>query len=150
MNLAIDAFAAALDSNVGNGDFLVVPRPPNARYAHVGDVLELTVRNETDAVHPYHLHGFSMQPVRIVDNASGTTLYNFDYDEFLDTIDVYAGQSYVFRVRLDDRPKICDLSPDFPPRSGPGTMQRLRLRWSRGPMVVPLPHPPPRRSRHDR
>ena len=56
-----------------------------------------------------------MQPVRFVDNASGTTLYNFDYDEFLDTIDVYGGQSFVFRVRLDDRPKICDLSPSFPP-----------------------------------
>ena len=98
----------------GNGDFLVLPRFPNSRYAVVGDVLELTVRNETAAVHPYHLHGFSMQPVRMVDNADGTTLYEFDYDEFLDTIDVYGGQSFVFRVRLDDRPKICDLSPTFP------------------------------------
>jgi hypothetical protein len=116
---SIDEYAAPLDSNAGNGDFLVVPRSPNARYAHIGDVLELTVKNETDAVHPYHLHGFSMQPVRFVDNASGMTLYEFDYDEFLDTIDVYAGQSYVFRVRLDDRPKICDLSPDYPANPGP-------------------------------
>ena len=85
-----------LDSNAGNGDFLTLPRPPIARYARVGDVLELTVRNDTAAVHPYHLHGFSMQPVRFVDNASGTTLYTFDYDEFLDTIDVYGWA--VFRV----------------------------------------------------
>ena len=92
----------------------MLPRPPISRYAHVGDLLELTVRNETNAVHPYHLHGFSMQPVRIVDNAGAATLYDFDYDEFLDTIDVYPGQSLVFRTRLDDRPKICDLSPSFP------------------------------------
>ena len=86
----------------------------NRSPAHIGDVLELTVRNETNAAHPYHLHGFSMQPVRMTDN-SGTTLYDWDYDEFLDTIDVQGMQSYVFRVRLDDRPKACDLSPSFPP-----------------------------------
>ena len=113
-NPAFDLWAAMLDSNAGNGDFLVVPHPPTARYAHIGDVLELTVRNETNAAHPYHLHGFSMQPVRMTDN-SGTTLFDFDYDEFLDTIDVQGGQSYVFRVRLDDRSKTCDLSPSFPP-----------------------------------
>jgi FtsP/CotA-like multicopper oxidase with cupredoxin domain len=115
---AIDAYGFAtgvsLDSNLGNGDFLNMPHPPTARYAHVGDLLELSVRNETTAVHPFHLHGFSLQPVRMTDNA-GTTLYNFDYDEFLDTIDVYGGQTLVFRVRLDDRPKLCDLSPTFPP-----------------------------------
>src|SRR5439155_15803427 len=32
-----------------------------------------------------------------------------------DTIDVYSGQSLVFRTRLDDRQKFCDLSPSFPP-----------------------------------
>lgn len=111
----IDRWASVLDSNAGNGDWLLVPRPPIARYAHVGDVLELTVRNDTDSAHPYHLHGFSMQPVRMVDTASGTTLYEFPYNEFLDTIDVLAGQSYVFRTRIDDRPKICDISPSFPP-----------------------------------
>jgi FtsP/CotA-like multicopper oxidase with cupredoxin domain len=114
-NPGIDQFAGMLDSNVGNGDFLVLPRPPTARYAHVGEVLELTVRNDSGAVHPYHLHGFSMQPVRFVENSSGNTLYDFDYDEFLDTIDVYSGQSYVFRVQLEDRPKFCDLSPSYPP-----------------------------------
>ena len=115
-------------------------------------MLELTVRNETAAVHPYHLHGFSMQPVRMVDNANGATLYEFDYDEFLDTIDVYGGQSFVFRVRLDDRPKICDLSPDVPPNPGPvlAPCSDATVRRSRGPMVVPLPYRQPRRPRHDR
>jgi hypothetical protein len=115
----IDRWASVLDSNAGNGDWLLVPRPPVARYAHVGDVLELTVRNDTDSAHPYHLHGFSMQPVRMVDNASATTLYEFPYNEFLDTIDVYAGQSYVFRTRIDDRPKFCDIAPTVPPDLGP-------------------------------
>lgn len=115
----VDQYAAVLDSNAGNGDWLLVPRPPNARYAHVGDILELTVRNETQSAHPYHLHGFSMQPVRMIDNASGTILYEFDYDEFLDTIDVHGNQSYVFRTRIDDRPKICDEAPGVPPDTGP-------------------------------
>ncbi len=115
---SVDGFSAALESNTGNGDFLLLPRPPTSRYAHVGDLLELSVRNETSAAHPYHLHGFSMQPVRMTDN-DGNTLYEFDYDEFLDTIDVYGGQTYVFRVRIDDRPKICDVSPDSPPNPGP-------------------------------
>ena len=111
---SIDHYAAVLDSNAGDGDWLLVPHPPIARYAHVGDVLELTVRNESGNDHPYHLHGFSMQPVRMMDN-TGTTLYTFDYDEFVDTVDVYGGQSYVFRTRIADRPKICDVSPSFPP-----------------------------------
>ncbi|MCC2655707.1 MAG: multicopper oxidase type 3 [Panacagrimonas sp.] len=111
---SIDGFSAMLDTNVGNGNFLDMPRPMTSRYARLGDTLELSVRNDTSAVHPFHLHGFSMQPVRYVDNASGNTLREWEYDEFLDEIDVYAGQTLVFRVRLDDRPKICDgssLSP---------------------------------------
>lgn len=115
---SIDGFSAMLDTNMGNGDFMNVARPPTARYARVGDLLELTVRNETNAVHPFHLHGFSMQPMRIVDNATATTLYTFDYDEFIDSQDVYANQSFVFRVRLDDRGIICD-SSGSPPDPGP-------------------------------
>ena len=99
-----------LDTNVGNGDWLTIGRPPTARYAHVGEILELHVRNETVAAHPFHMHGFSMQPIRVVDNASGNTLYTWDYDEFLDTIDVYGGQTLVYRMRIDDRPKTCDQS----------------------------------------
>ena len=112
---SIDGFSAMLDTNMGNGEFMNVARPPTARYARVGDLLELTVRNETNAVHPFHLHGFSVQPVRIVDNATATTLYTFDYNEFIDSQDVYGNQSFVFRVRLDDRAKICDSTDSFPP-----------------------------------
>jgi FtsP/CotA-like multicopper oxidase with cupredoxin domain len=107
---SIDGYSAMLDSNVGNGDFQNVPRPPTARYAHVGETLELSVRNETAAAHPFHMHGFSMQPVRVVNNSTGNTLYSWDYDEFIDTIDVYGGQTLVYRMRIDDRSKSCDES----------------------------------------
>lgn len=115
---SIDGISSMLDTNAGNGSFLGMPHPATARYARVGDTLELSIRNETGAVHPFHLHGFSMQPVRVVDNTTATTLYTFDYDEFIDSIDVYAGQTLVFRVRLDDRGKICD-SSGSPPDAGP-------------------------------
>ena len=112
---SIDGFSAELDGNVGNGDFLTMPRPPTARYAHVGDLIEFTVRNETPfGVHPFHLHGFSMQPVRVEDR-QGRLLYRFDFDEFVDAFDVQPAQQMVFRVRLDDRPKLCDEAPSAPP-----------------------------------
>jgi len=112
---SIDGFSSMLDSNVGNGDFATLPRPQTSRYARIGDLLELSVRNETPATHPFHMHGFSLQPVRVIENAGGTTLYTFDYDEFMDSIDVYGGQTLVYRARLDDRPKVCDAAPSFPP-----------------------------------
>jgi FtsP/CotA-like multicopper oxidase with cupredoxin domain len=112
---SVDALAAMLDTNLGNGDWLLVPHPPNARYVHIGDVLELTVQNDTSTVHPYHLHGFSMQPVRYIRADNGQLLYDFPYDEFLDTIDLLPAQALVFRVRIDDRPRFCDLSPSYPP-----------------------------------
>jgi FtsP/CotA-like multicopper oxidase with cupredoxin domain len=112
---SIDGFSSMLDSNVGNGDFLTMERPPTSRYARVGDLLELSIRNETPfAVHPFHLHGFSMQPVRVLDQ-NDRTIYTFDYDEFVDSMDVYNRQTLVIRVRLDDRPKVCDLAPSAPP-----------------------------------
>lgn len=105
---SIDNFSAMLDGNVGNGDFLTLAHPQNARYARVGDLLELTAVNETNNNHPFHMHGFSMQPVRVVDMATGNTLYTFDNDEFIDTFEIYKKQKFVFRIRLDDRKKICD------------------------------------------
>jgi FtsP/CotA-like multicopper oxidase with cupredoxin domain len=106
---SIDNFSAMLDGNVGNGDFLTLAHPQNARYARVGDLLELTAANETNNNHPFHLHGFSMQPVRVVDDVTGDTLYTFDNDEFIDTFEIYKRQRFVFRIRLDDRGKQCDV-----------------------------------------
>jgi FtsP/CotA-like multicopper oxidase with cupredoxin domain len=90
-------------------DYTQIPYQGATRYARGGDVLEWTVRNDTGGQHhPFHLHGFSFQPVRVLDNATGNTLYSYDYQEFQDVIDVFHGQSVVFRVRLDDRPRITD------------------------------------------
>jgi FtsP/CotA-like multicopper oxidase with cupredoxin domain len=52
--------------------------------------------------HPFHLHGFSFQPVRMED-PSGETVVSYDYNEFVDTLDIPARHRLVFRVRLDDR-----------------------------------------------
>ncbi|HXI72411.1 MAG TPA: multicopper oxidase family protein [Verrucomicrobiae bacterium] len=129
-----------LDANMGDGEFIahIPTNPPTARYAHVGDLLELSVSNSSGAVHPYHLHGFSMQPVRIIKNATtnspATTLYNFDYNEFIDTMEVYGGQTYVFRTRLEDRPKLCDETTSTPgpilaPCTGDSSSGGLAGRW---------------------
>ena len=110
-----------LDGNLGDGMFLSVSNLPTTIYAHVGDVLQLSVRNTTSTAHPFHLHGFSLQPVAIYStNAANTLLYTYNYNEFVDTIHVYNGEILVFRVSLDDRPKFCDQSPQYPhPNSGP-------------------------------
>jgi len=91
--------------------------PKSTRYAKVGDTLELTVTNETGAHHPFHLHGFSMQPLELTDNINGVPpdggpdispmtgpSYTFPYNEFRDNIDVPGGYTLRFRIRLDDRP----------------------------------------------
>jgi FtsP/CotA-like multicopper oxidase with cupredoxin domain len=111
----------SLETNSGNvGAHLGVGSPGSARYARVGDGLELSVRNETGQNHPFHLHGFSIQPVRYEDK-SGKPLYEFDYNEFIDTIDIYAGTTLVFRVRLDDRRKSSDGPISFAFPSGGAT-----------------------------
>ncbi len=121
--------ATAIDNVVGEFedsglDHILVPFQDATRYARTGDVLEFTIRNGTMVQHhPFHHHGFSFQPVRIVDDGAlpedpsdDTTLYTFDYNEFIDVIDLFPGQSIVIRMRLDDRPRITDnrLHPDAP------------------------------------
>ena len=49
------------------GDFTAIPNEASARYAKLGDTLELSVTNVTGANHPFHLHGFSIQPKTLTD-----------------------------------------------------------------------------------
>jgi Multicopper oxidase/Bacterial Ig domain len=114
------------------GDYTAAPRPINpmtmassARYAKLGDVLQLTVTNQTGAHHPFHLHGFSIQPISLTDTMPGPPPppnandaspgtgppYTFPYREFRDNIDVPAGYTLTFRVRLDDRPQMDGVTP---------------------------------------
>ena len=59
-------------------DYRRIPHVPSSRYARVGDLLELTFRNGTQQHHPLHLHGFSFQPLRLLDT-QGRTVYEYDY-----------------------------------------------------------------------
>jgi len=83
-------------------DYREIPHLPSSRYARVGDLLELTFRNGTQQHHPLHLHGFSFQPVRLL-NTQDESVYEYDYNEFVDSIDIPDLRSVVVRVRLDDR-----------------------------------------------
>lgn len=87
------------------GDYTLAPKVGSTRYAaSVGDTLELTVTNTTAAHHPFHPHGFSMQPLTLAaDSAPGTVLHTYPL-EFMDSIDVPAHSIITYRIRLDDRP----------------------------------------------
>jgi FtsP/CotA-like multicopper oxidase with cupredoxin domain len=103
----------AIDGIVGEfedsgPDYTQVPYQDATRYAKTGDVLEFTIRNDTGQHHPFHHHGFSFQPVRVIDDNDDSTLYTFDYNEFIDVIDLFNNQSIVLRMRLEDRPRITD------------------------------------------
>ena len=84
-------------------DFMTTPHELSARYAaSLGDTLELSVTNTTNAHHPFHLHGFSIQPISLT--KSGGDTYLFPYREFRDNVDVPKHYTLHFRLRLDDRP----------------------------------------------
>ncbi len=114
-----------LDGNDGDGEFVndyPAKTLPTDRYATVGSLLVLSVYNTTGngvpIAHPFHWHGFSIQPLAIINGDPSTppakNLYTFDYNEFIDTIDIYSGQTLVFAVRLEDREKFCDSATGGP------------------------------------
>lgn len=97
----------SIDGVVGHhsysGYFADHAPPASARYAAIGDVLELSVTNETVAHHPYHLHGFSIQPLTMSNCPGAVTGFTFPRTEFMDNVDVPAGCTLTFRVHLEDR-----------------------------------------------
>ncbi len=94
----------------GGKDYREIPHLFTSRYARLGDTLELSFRNGTQMHHPMHLHGFSYQPLRLED-LDGNTVYEFDYNEFIDTYDVPAVHRLVMRVHLEDRPQFVSGEP---------------------------------------
>ena len=86
-------------ANHGNPFYLA-----SARHAALANTMELTVTNTTGAHHPFHLHGFSVQPISLT-SPTGPT-YDFPYHEFRDIVDVPANYTLTFRVSLDDRKKV--------------------------------------------
>jgi FtsP/CotA-like multicopper oxidase with cupredoxin domain len=91
------------------GDYMLAPHLASSRYAEQGDTLELTVQNQTSAHHPFHLHGFSIQPLSLTKAASPT--YTWRYPEFRDNVDIPAGYTLTFRVKLDKRPMMDGKTP---------------------------------------
>jgi FtsP/CotA-like multicopper oxidase with cupredoxin domain len=105
-HLAVNGVSVDLEDS--GPDFSMVPYTAVTRYAKVGDTLEFSISNKTNQNHPFHHHGFSFQPTRIVKDADGSTVYNFDYAEMQDMIDVPKGFTMFVRMRLDDRPRFTD------------------------------------------
>jgi FtsP/CotA-like multicopper oxidase with cupredoxin domain len=115
IRLTVRGALPAIDDIVGSFaagglDYTSIPHIASSRFARVGDLLELEVQNTTRAHHPFHLHGFSFQPIRVLDPAREPVL-RFDYNELIDTFDIPSEHSLVFRVRLNDRPRMDGTSP---------------------------------------
>ena len=47
------------------GDYTEHPKATSTRWAELGDTIELTVFNNSGLHHPFHLHGFSFQPLTL-------------------------------------------------------------------------------------
>ena len=76
--------------------------PDSARYAKLGDTLQLSVTNMSNAHHPFHLHGFSMQPISLT--MAGAPTYTWSQPEYADNIDIPGHYTLTFRIKLEDRP----------------------------------------------
>jgi FtsP/CotA-like multicopper oxidase with cupredoxin domain len=104
--------AVGVDNVVGTHNatnYETAPHLGSTRYAKVGDTLELMFTNATGAHHPFHLHGFSIQPLSLT--KSGSPTYNWPYHEFVDNVDIPPGYSLRFRVKLTDRPMPDGVTP---------------------------------------
>ena len=99
----IDDFQAFW-TNQGPGQ----PTFENTRYVQKGDVVEWTVESGTpNTDHPWHLHGFSFQPIKIElndGNDNYTLLYTWDFVEYVDSIYVPFAHKLTFRFKVEDRP----------------------------------------------
>ncbi len=111
------------------GDYMLAPHLGSSRYAKVGDTLELSVQNQTGAHHPFHLHGFSIQPLSLTKAASPT--YTWRFHEFRDNVDIPPGYTLTFRVRIDQA----------------RADRRQDSRWRARALALPLPHLLPRDQR---
>ena len=95
---------------MGAPTFMEAPHLGSSRYAEQGRVIQLTVTNTSSAHHPFHLHGFSFQPISVAPRAGapgGTTgSYTWAFREFIDTVDVPRQHTLTLRVRTDPRPLV--------------------------------------------
>ena len=90
--------------DVEGADYTTAAHLGSSRYAKQGDRLQLSVENTTGAHHPFHLHGFSIQPLSITHPSQPDLTFDPANPEFRDNVDVPAGYTLNFRIRLDPRP----------------------------------------------
>jgi len=83
------------------------PHLGSTRYVEQGETLQYEVKNVTGAHHPFHLHGFSIQPISL---SNGGETFTFP-PEFRDNVDVPGGFTLKFRVRTDPRPLVDGVTP---------------------------------------
>jgi FtsP/CotA-like multicopper oxidase with cupredoxin domain len=93
------------------GDYADAPHLDSSRYASAakeGDILQLEVKNTTGAHHPFHLHGFSIQPISLT---KGGETFTWPYPEFRDNVDIPGQFTLKYKVRLDGRPLADGVTP---------------------------------------
>jgi FtsP/CotA-like multicopper oxidase with cupredoxin domain len=83
-------------------DYALAPHFATARYAQSGDILQLSVTNTTPAHHPFHMHGFSIQPISLT--RSGFPTYTWPYNEFRDNVDIPPMYTLNYRIQILPRP----------------------------------------------
>lgn len=108
-NVIIDDTAGMFE-DPGGDDYTMVPHIDSTRYGRLHEVLELSIQNVLGSSHPFHLHGFSIQPCKIetikgdYPNVSvDKLLYEWDYNEFVDVINVPPGHRITFRIKTEDK-----------------------------------------------
>jgi FtsP/CotA-like multicopper oxidase with cupredoxin domain len=79
----------------GELDYESIPHFDSSRHTRVGGLLELKVQSETRSHHPFHMQGFSFQPVQVLDPARDP-VRTFDYNELVDTFDIPSEHNLVF------------------------------------------------------
>lgn len=82
--------------------YTTTPHISTSRWARANDILELTVTNTTNAHHPFHLHGFSFQPISLTPTGPGAT-FTWPFTEFRDNLNIPAQHALLFRVHISDR-----------------------------------------------
>lgn len=110
---AIDDVSWALEHTGGPSQ----PEAPSAKRAAIGDVIQWEVYNSTSMAHPWHLHGFSFQPVAFLrhdgegheeeEKAPGPeeqtyTRWAVEQNEFMDTVLVPPHTAVFYNVVLED------------------------------------------------
>lgn len=92
------------------GSFDLMPYTTNphigsTRYSKAGSIIQFRVRNESQAHHPFHLHGFSFHPVTLETNA-GVLRFTWPANatEYRDNFDIPAGHTVTFKAEISPRP----------------------------------------------